>query len=151
LMTQMIEHFLDPLAVLRRVHQKLSLHGRLLIETPNVGGLDYHLFKHKYWGHWHFPRHLHLFTQKSLARLVSQAGYGVLEQGYLPSPGPWILSLRNRLGLNSMGRTRGSLKSLTEFISFRNLPIVTFFTALDSLTMRLGLPTSMQFLVAVKQ
>jgi SAM-dependent methyltransferase len=151
ILNQMIEHFRNPVVALEAVHQKLSPHGRLLIETPNLGGFDFYLFQQKYWGHWHIPRHLHLFTQKSLAQLVTRTGFKVLQQGYLPSPGPWILSLRNLLGLNSIKRSQLSIKSLAEFICFRNIFVVSFFTLLDSMTIRLGLPTSTQFLVASKE
>jgi len=150
-MNQMIEHFRNPRTALQAIRQKLSPGGRLLVETPNLGGFDFYFFRQRYWGHWHFPRHLHLVTQKSLARLATQAGFRVLVQGYLPSPGPWILSLRNLIGLNSIRRSQGSVKSLAEFISFRNLPVVSFFTVLDLITIRLGLPTSTQFLVASKE
>jgi SAM-dependent methyltransferase len=149
-MNQMIEHFRNPMAVLQGIYRKVSPGGRVLVETPNLGGFDYLLFRKKYWGHWHIPRHLHLFTQKSLGEFASRAGFKVIAQGYLPSPGPWILSLRNMMGLNSIRRSRGAIKSLAEFISFRNLPVVGFFTALDLLTMRLGLPTSTQYLVGCK-
>jgi 2-polyprenyl-3-methyl-5-hydroxy-6-metoxy-1,4-benzoquinol methylase len=150
IMNQMIEHFRNPVVALAAIHQKLSPGGRLLIETPNLGGFDFYLFHQKYWGHWHIPRHLHLFTQRSLAQIVAQTGFKVLQQGYLPSPGPWILSLRNLLGLNSIKRSHGSIKSLAEFICFRNILVVSFFTFLDLMTIRLGLPTSTQYLVASK-
>jgi ubiquinone/menaquinone biosynthesis C-methylase UbiE len=150
-MNQMIEHFRNPLTALQAIYRKVSPGGRILVETPNLGGFDYILFRQKYWGHWHIPRHLHLFTQKSLAQFASRAGFKIIEQGYLPSPGPWILSLRNIIGLNSIRRSRGSVKSLAEFICFRNVPVVGFFTALDLLTIGLGLPTSTQYLVGSKE
>ncbi len=150
ILSQVIEHLREPGKALRALAGKLSPGGRLLIETPNVGGLDYRLFKRRYWGHWHIPRHLNLFTRDSLGELVTQSGLSVVELGYLPSPGPWILSLRNLLGLNSVKRTRGSLRSLGEFISISNLFVVSAFTLLDFATLALGLPTSNQFLLAAK-
>jgi 2-polyprenyl-3-methyl-5-hydroxy-6-metoxy-1,4-benzoquinol methylase len=150
IMNQVIEHLQNPVVALEQLHKKLSPGGLLLIETPNVGGIDYSLFKNKYWGHWHIPRHLNLFTQKSLTRLVVDTGFEVVERGYLPSPGPWILSFRNLLGLNSIKRNKGSRKSLFEFICFQNLFVVGFFTCLDLLTIKLGIPSSTQFLVARK-
>jgi SAM-dependent methyltransferase len=151
IMNQVIEHLRDPKLALQALHQKLSPEGVLLIETPNVGGLDYQLFQQKYWGHWHIPRHLNLFTQKSLAALAHQTGYQVIQQGSLPSPGPWILSLRNFIGLNSIKKSRGSIKSWAEFICFRNFFVVSFFTLLDSITIKLGIPSSNQFIVISKK
>lgn len=150
IMNQVVEHLRNPKLALQALYKKLSPDGLLLIETPNVGGLDYRLFKDKYWGHWHIPRHLNLFTQKSLAELGIQTGYRVIQQGSLPSPGPWILSIRNLLGLNSVKKTTGSIKSLAEFICFRNLFAVSLFTLLDSITIKLGIPSSNQFIVLGK-
>jgi 2-polyprenyl-3-methyl-5-hydroxy-6-metoxy-1,4-benzoquinol methylase len=151
IMNQVVEHLCNPVVALEAIQRKLSPGGLLLIETPNVGGFDYRLFRQKYWGHWHIPRHLNLFTQPSLARLATQTGFHVIQQGYLPSPGPWILSLRNSIGLNSIKKSRGSIKSLAEFICFRNLFVVGFFTFLDTVTIKLGLPTSNQFMIATKE
>ena len=45
IMLQLIEHVEDPVAIARSVHRLLRPGGVFIIETPNLGGLDYRLFK----------------------------------------------------------------------------------------------------------
>ena len=68
IMSQILEHLRDPIAALESLKSKLAPGGFLLLETPNRGGLDYLLFRKRYWGGYHLPRHFHLFTKASLAR-----------------------------------------------------------------------------------
>ena len=125
IMSQILEHLRDPVVALESLRTKLAPGGFLLLETPHRGGLDYLLFRKRYWGGYHLPRHFHLFTKDSLAQTAKRVGYRVERQGSLPSPGFWIMSLRNALGLNS--RRRGN--SVFEFLNFSNLPAVGTFTA----------------------
>jgi len=143
-MSQLIEHLRDPARALGMLRRKLSARGRLVIETPARAGLDYAIFRSRDWGGYHIPRHFHLFTRDSLARLVDRCGYAIEEQRSLPSPGFWIISLRNRFKLSSDRRRASQL----EVLNFANLPVVAFFTALDLLVARLGGSTSNQVLVA---
>jgi SAM-dependent methyltransferase len=144
LMSQLIEHLRDPIQALVRLKEVLSPHGRILIETPNRGGLDYRLFKRRFWGGYHLPRHFHLFTQDTLRTAVEAAGMHVAQAGYLASPGLWIMSLRNRLGLSSVQRSG----SVFEVLNFSNVFVVGGFSALDQLCLALGRETSNQYAVA---
>jgi hypothetical protein len=127
--------------------RKLAPNGLMIIDTPNRGGLDYQLFRKKYWGGYHVPRHFHLFTQDSLTKLIEDAGLTVYRKGYLPSMGFWIISLRNMLGLNSI--ERGS--SFWEFLRYKNLLVAGSFIAFDALRAKLGFQTSNQFVYAQKK
>ncbi len=144
LMRQLIEHLRDPRAALKVVFQKLAPGGLLLIDTPNRGGLDYRLFKRRYWGGYHIPRHFHLFTQASLLGLLQDTGYQIRQKGYLPSLAFWIISFRNLLGLNSIERG----KSFWEFLYLKNLPVSGVFFVFDALCIRLGMQSSNQFVLA---
>jgi hypothetical protein len=117
----------------------------VLVETPNLGGLDFRLFHRAHWGAYHIPRHFHLFTAQSLERAVGDAGLSVVRRGFLPA-GFFIVSLRNRFGLTSIERSR----HWAEFLNMRNLLVVGFFTALDLAQAALGLETSNQFVLAEK-
>lgn len=145
-MRQLIEHLRDPRAALRQVHRKLSPGGVLAIDTPNRGGWDYRLFKRRYWGGYHIPRHFHLFSLSSLARLLRETGYAIEAQGCTPSIAFWIISLRNALGLNSIERGR----SFWEFLNLKSLPVVGSFYVLDLLWAKLGGQTSNQFAFATR-
>lgn len=147
IMSQILEHLRDPVNVLERLRSKLTSNGLLLVETPNRGGLDYALFRGRYWGGYHLPRHLHLFTKDSLAQTAKRTGYRVVEQGCLPSPGFWIMSLRNALGLRSSHCSR----SVFEFLNFSNLLVVGAFTALDLACLTFGTSTSNQFVLLARE
>ena len=146
-MRQLLEHLRHPEIAVRNVYRKLRPNGIVIIDTPNRGGLDYHLWKRKYWGGYHIPRHFHLFTLPSLTRLMRDAGYHVYDQGYLPSLGFWVMSLRNQLGLNSARKG----KSLWEFLYFKNIPLSVFFILFDWVRIRLGFQSSNQFIVGQKR
>jgi SAM-dependent methyltransferase len=146
IMSQILEHLRDPVGSLERLRSKLAPAGLLLVETPHRGGLDYRLFRGRYWGGYHLPRHFHLFTKDSLAQTARQTGYRILRQGSLPSPGFWILSFRNALGLRSDHRSR----SVFEFLNFSNLLAVGAFTAMDMLCIGFGLSTSNQFILLTR-
>lgn len=146
IMSQILEHLRDPISMLVRLRTKLNPEGLLLLETPHCGGLDYQLFRRRYWGGYHLPRHFHLFTKDSLAEAAKRAGYRIVQQGSLPSPGFWIISLRNVFGLNSRHRGR----SVFEFLNFSNLVAVGTFTALDLVCLTLGMSTSNQFLLLAR-
>src|SRR3989442_4258514 len=138
---QLIEHLRDPRAALLGLHRKLWPNGLLVIDTPNRGGLDYHLFKRRYWGGYHIPRHFHLFTQESLVKLLEETGYKIHLKGFTPSIAFWIISFRNMLGLNSIARG----KSFWEFLYLKNLPVSASFYVFDLLCTKLDLPSSNQF------
>jgi ubiquinone/menaquinone biosynthesis C-methylase UbiE len=146
IMSQILEHLRDPIDALARLRTKLTPAGLLLLETPHRGGLDYALFRKRYWGGYHLPRHFHLFTKASLAQAAQRAGYRVVRQGSLPSPGFWIMSFRNALGLRSSQRER----SVFEFLNFSNLPVVGAFTALDLICITFGISTSNQFVLLTR-
>jgi len=146
ILRQLLEHLRDPRAALVQLHRKLSPEGVLVIDTPNRGGWDYRLFKRRYWGGYHIPRHFHLFDLASLARLLRETGYRIECQGCTPSIAFWIISFRNALGLNSIARG----KSRWEFLNLRNLPVVGSFYVLDLLWSRLGGRTSNQFAFATR-
>ncbi|MGE3313209.1 MAG: class I SAM-dependent methyltransferase [Limisphaerales bacterium] len=144
IMRQLIEHLRDPRAALRLVAAKLAPGGVLVIDTPNLGGWDYRLFRGRFWGGYHIPRHFHLFTLESLARVLRESGYEIERQGCTPSIAFWIISFRNALGLDSIERGR----SFWEFLNLKSLPVVGVFYLLDWVWSKLGGRTSNQYVFA---
>lgn len=97
LMIQTIEHVADPPAVLHAVLSLLRPGGRLVIVTDNTDSLDFKLFKGRYWGGYHFPRHWNLFSARSLRALAGRVGYEVESLSTVVSPVNWVYSVRNAL------------------------------------------------------
>jgi SAM-dependent methyltransferase len=97
IMNQLIEHVADPVAVLRKVAAALRPGGVVFVETPNLDSADARLFRRRYWGGYHLPRHFHLFDRRSLPALARRAGLVPVSLVPLVCPQFWIISLHNWL------------------------------------------------------
>ena len=76
--------------------------------------------------------------------LLEATGYAIHSKGFTPSIAFWIISFRNKLGLNSVERG----KSIWEILYLKNLPVSGSFYVFDLLWSRLGCETSNQFIFA---
>ncbi|WP_353686677.1 class I SAM-dependent methyltransferase [Thermodesulfovibrio sp. 3462-1] len=72
-MNHVIEHVPDPIVLLTECRRVLKPEGKLMVVTPNIGSLGRRLFG-EYWLHWDPPRHLFLFSPKSLRTCAERAG-----------------------------------------------------------------------------
>lgn len=75
-MHHVIEHLPDPIKTLGECWRILSPGGKLVVVTPNIGGLGFRLFGNA-WAYLDPPRHLTLFSLGTLARCVEMAGFHV--------------------------------------------------------------------------
>jgi len=142
IMMQLLEHLDDPRAALARVAALLRPGGVLVLETPNLGGLDYRLFRGRHWAMYHFPRHWNLFSSAALARLLEETGFAVERTDYLLSTSSWIVSLHHAL------YERHWPQRLVRAFHYQNVLLLPFFAALDLARLALGLDTSDQRVVA---
>jgi SAM-dependent methyltransferase len=122
---QVIEHTLEPRAVLEKVHGELSPGGFAVFDMPDLRGLDRRLFSKSYWGGYHFPRHMTLFTPETFTTLARASGFEVRSSSHLASPVFWIMSLHN-VGVGS-----GLPESVTSHVTYRSLPLLALATALE--------------------
>jgi len=84
---QVIEHLIDPLAMVRLLSQRQCPGGLLYVECPNdASGLawikSWFLFgdrRSRMWRSLKHPEHVHGFTRRSLRILLETAGYDVLD------------------------------------------------------------------------
>lgn len=77
-MNHVIEHVIDPYATLAKIHTLLDDNGVFYGRTPKLPSLGLKLFG-RYWGGYHFPRHLHLFSKESLELLLRNSGFREVE------------------------------------------------------------------------
>jgi SAM-dependent methyltransferase len=92
-----IEHVPDPVEVLAATTRLLRPGGRVILVTDNAGSWSQSMFRGRYWGGYHFPRHLCLFTPATLRRLADVADLQVVRLGTMLSPVNWVYSVRNAL------------------------------------------------------
>ena len=72
-MSHVIEHVPDPLGLLKECKGILKPGGRLVLVTPNIESLGARVFG-EFWRGWEPPRHLFLFSPRTLSRCVESAG-----------------------------------------------------------------------------
>jgi SAM-dependent methyltransferase len=143
-MLQLIEHVEDPGAIVDRIYALLRPGGVFVVETPNLAGWDYALFKRSWWGHYHFPRHWNLFSTDALQRLLQDRGFTVERTDCMISTSAWIISIHNAL------LDRGWPAPLVRFFHYQNPLLLAAFVLLDASRVRMGLATSNQRVVARK-
>ncbi len=88
-----LEHLVDPLSALRRLAAWLRPGGLLALGVPNLESWDARLFGPAWIG-WDAPRHLHLFPDSTLRKMLATAGLSILVTSCLYGGyGPFLLSL----------------------------------------------------------
>ena len=143
-MFHVLEHVENPGAVLRKIARSLTPDGLLILETPNFESLDSGLFKHRYWGGYHFPRHWNIFSPNSLGRLLQSSGFKVVEQRFQTGHAFWMWSFHNFLIDSWKAPRLGSLFNPLEGF----LPFLAAFTAFDLVRSRMGCKTSAMLFAA---
>lgn len=77
-MNHVIEHLPNPNEMLHECFRILKDEGMLIIVTPNNAAFGGKLFK-KYWPGYDFPRHLNVFSEKSLISCALNEGFEIVE------------------------------------------------------------------------
>jgi len=140
-----IEHVADPVQVLRRIHDWLSPDGVLALETPNTDSLDARLFRSRWWGGYHFPRHWVLFDPVSIRVALEKAGLEVIAIRYQTGHSFWLYSFHHALRYNA----RLPMPRLARlFDPLRSKILLMLFTALDIVRRTLGMKTSAMLVLA---
>lgn len=124
-MNQVIEHLEDPQAATARAYELLKPGGVFVVETPCLGSWDQRVFRDRWWGGWHTPRHWHIFTEATLRQTFERQGFQIEEVTYLLNPWAWLQSLRFWIG------RRLGWPWLGELFQVNSLPMVAAATLLD--------------------
>jgi SAM-dependent methyltransferase len=77
-LNHVIEHVHDPIGLLNACGQVLKSTGRLMVVTPNIDSLGHRWFR-RAWLHLDAPRHLLLFSPRTLRESARRAGLQVQE------------------------------------------------------------------------
>ena len=126
LLVNLIEHVPDPRATLNRLHSAMQKDGIMLIRTPNTDSINCRIFKNKYWGGYHAPRHFVLFNKENMFELVKDCGFAIEEFKYSQGAPQWVASILGVLENNRLNKARKPMYAhpLAPFLTF-------FFAALD--------------------
>jgi len=107
-LNHVLEHLADPVVALRICGRYLKAGGMLVILTPNLNSLSRGFFG-RYWRGWETPRHLTLFSKKSLRECAVRAGLvpTALWTTARYAPNLWSSSWRLRRCSDSVAEGRG--------------------------------------------
>ncbi len=144
ILNQALEHMDHPSQVIKKSFEILSPGGLIFIETPSSEGIDAKLFKKRYWGGYHIPRHWTIFSKKSLSAAAKKQGFQDIQTSYLASPSFWIQSFHHYF------LDKGYPGWWVKMWIFKNPVLLFFFTIIDILTILFGKTTSNMRLIAYK-
>jgi 2-polyprenyl-3-methyl-5-hydroxy-6-metoxy-1,4-benzoquinol methylase len=87
-LSNVLEHVVDPLAMLTSARNILKPGGEVWVSCPNADSTARRVFG-RYWINWHPPFHITHLTAATLATLLHSAGFEVTENHTI-SPALWI-------------------------------------------------------------
>ena len=87
-LSNVIEHSLNPKEMLKNVRRILKPEGLLLISCPNSQSWLRCLFRRS-WINWHVPFHLFHFSSKTLNQLLKSSGFEIKDLRFV-TPSQWI-------------------------------------------------------------
>ena len=87
-LSNVIEHSLDPKDMLKHVNRILEPGGQVWISCPNVDSWQRKMFG-RYWINWHVPFHIVHFSQKTLTNILKETGFEI-QKIRQESPALWL-------------------------------------------------------------
>lgn len=108
--SHVIEHVMDPAALVAESLRVLKPGGRCIVVTPNVLSWSHRLFG-RHWRGLEPPRHLHLFTPQSLCNLAASSGAENIRTGA-------SARIASRIFFDSLGSCLGLGKHQRRWLAF---------------------------------
>lgn len=91
-LSSVIEHVQDPISLIIFLKKKLCDGGIIIIKTPNFNSLSRKFFG-KYWHNLDIPRHLHIFSDENLIKMLNDNGLKKKKIFYSRNSGVEVKSL----------------------------------------------------------
>ena len=108
-MYHVIEHFPDPLAVMKELSRVIKPGGWLAIETPDIDNIWFRLLGSG-WRQF-IPDHVYFFTTATLGLLCEKTGFEVVSHSHVPK------SMSLRLFISRVGRYNHTVSSLLSILA----------------------------------
>ena len=106
-LSHVIEHVHDPVALLAECRRVMRPQGKVVIITPNIGSTGHKTFGSS-WGHLDPPRHLYLFSLRTLRACCERAGLRVQFLRTSARSARWIWALSTAIKQQNGGKTTNS-------------------------------------------
>lgn len=87
-LSNVLEHSLNPRQMLTNVHRLLKPGGQIWISCPNIKSLFRNVFG-RYWINWHVPFHTVQFSYSTLDNILKESGFECSTIRYV-TPGLWV-------------------------------------------------------------
>lgn len=87
-LSNVLEHALDPTEMLRHVHRVLRPGGALWVSCPNAASVLRRLFG-RAWINWHVPFHIVHFSAATLTRMLADTGFRIVRTTQA-TPALWV-------------------------------------------------------------
>jgi 2-polyprenyl-3-methyl-5-hydroxy-6-metoxy-1,4-benzoquinol methylase len=145
-LTHVIEHVSDPRLVVRKAYEALNPGGLLVLETPNIGAVEWPWFKDSNWGAYHIPRHWYLYNKDTIRTLGESEGLKMIDWYCHPGATHWVWTMHNIAHGSKSPIARWGRKIFDPIKVFRGglIPttIMTSFFLLDVMLRAVGKQTS---------
>lgn len=116
-LSSVIEHVHNPLELISQLNKKLNQNGLIIIKTPNFSSLSRKIFG-KNWHNLDIPRHLHIFSDKNLEKLLFKNNLKKKEIIYSRNSGVEIKSIYNLLKIKRSNSTHNNYVRLLNPLTF---------------------------------
>ena len=137
ILNNVIEHFLQPMQVLKKCKNNLTRSGKIILITPNSSAVEFKIFK-KYWAGYHAPRHTFLFNSENIKLVSKKLGFSNIIIEETTDPGQWAISVQNVLQDFTLTKTK-----LKNGMAWYTLPLSMVFSPVAMLQNLTGRSTSM--------
>jgi SAM-dependent methyltransferase len=108
-----LEHLYDPKRYLRQFHELLGDGGTLIVAVPNHTSKDAEAYG-PHWAAYDVPRHLWHFSPDTMAKIMEQTGFRVVEKRHMPLD-PFYVSIMSQRYARGGGIIQGGLRGLQSF------------------------------------
>lgn len=138
-LSHVIEHVYDPLELIKECFRILKPDGKMVLSTPNNKSLGHKYFKEN-WRGLEPPRHIHIFTRKSIIKILIDSGFGEFNLTTISRIARYIFFS----GLNIKKQRQGK-------ISMHNKIVAKLFLLLEWNLIKFGLFVGEELIVIAKK